>query len=69
MSATLPYLSQYDPISSNESAIYPLGVNIIAETLVTKLAPGVRERRVNPRYLTAKAIKQSGANSSLSGEQ
>lgn len=56
MEYILPFLSERDPEESNESAIYPLGLNIIADSLATSLIPGVRERQSHPRYLTAVAV-------------
>src|SRR3954453_5583853 len=49
---TLPTLSEFDPATSQEGSLDPLGLNPISEALGVALAPGVRERQHNPRYLT-----------------
>lgn len=51
-----PLLSEYDPKTSSEGTIDPLGLYSIADSLGTKLAPGVRERQSHPRFLTAMAV-------------
>ena len=56
MSYSLPYLSTYDPATSSEGSLDPLGLYLIADRLATKLVPGVRERMSHPRYLTAMAV-------------
>jgi len=55
-SINLPLLSEYDPVTSAEGGIDPLGLYAIADNLAVKLVPGVRERMTHPRYLTAIAI-------------
>ena len=52
----LPYITSYDPITTSEGSLDPLGLYLIADRLATKLAPGVRERMTQPRYLTAMAL-------------
>jgi hypothetical protein len=56
MSYSLPYLSTYDPATTSEGSLDPLGLYLIADRLATKLVPGVRERMSHPRYLTAMAV-------------
>jgi len=52
----LPQLSEYDPAISAEGGLDPLGLYAIADSLAVKLVPGVRERMLHPRYLTAMAV-------------
>jgi len=51
-----PVLTLADPAESTEGTIDPLGLYSIAESLASRLAPGVRERQSNPRFLTAMAV-------------
>jgi hypothetical protein len=51
-----PQLSAYDPTVTGGGSLDPLGLYLIADRLASKLAPGVRERMSNPRYLTAMAL-------------
>jgi len=51
-----PLLSDYDPITSSEGALDPLGLYSIADSLGRELVPGVRERQSHPRFLTAIAV-------------
>ena len=48
----LPFLSQFDPPEKSEGTLDPLGLYSIADALAVRLAPGVRERQSNPRFLT-----------------
>ena len=48
----LPFLSQFDPPEKAEGTLDPLGLYSIADALAVRLAPGVRERQSNPRFLT-----------------
>jgi hypothetical protein len=50
--SVLPFLSQFDPPLQAEGSLDPLGLYSIADALGVRLAPGVRERQVKPRYLT-----------------
>ncbi len=52
----LPTLSAYDPETSAEGALDPLGMYAIGDSLARKLVPDVRERMSHPRYLTAMAV-------------
>jgi len=52
----LPYLSDYDPATSSEGTLDPLGLYSIANALGVRLVPGVRERQTHPRFLTAMAV-------------
>jgi hypothetical protein len=52
----LPTLSAYDPALTTEGSLDPLGLSIIAESLGNTLAPGIRERQHNPRFLTIMAV-------------
>lgn len=47
--------SIYDPASTEEGTIDPLGLASIAERLSSKLLPGIRQRMRHPRLLTAAA--------------
>lgn len=51
----LPTLTEYDPVTHSEGALDPLGLYAIADSLATKLVPGVRQRMSHPRFLTAMA--------------
>lgn len=54
MAAVLaPLLTEKDEAESAEGGIDPLGLYTIADTLGVRLVPGVRERQVHPRFLTA----------------
>ena len=52
----LPFLTVYDPIGSSEGSLDPLGLYLIADQLAMKLVPGVRERMMRVRFLTAMAV-------------
>ena len=52
----LPKLSEYDPATSAEGALDPLGLYAIADSLAVRLVPGIRERMSHPRFLTAIAV-------------
>lgn len=56
---SLPFLSKEDPEFDREGSIDPLGLYAVADSLGTRLVPGVRERQKNPRYLTAIVAGQS----------
>jgi len=51
-----PKLSDYDPVTSAEGALDPLGLYAIADSLAMRLVPGMRERMSHPRFLTAMAV-------------
>lgn len=50
--SALPFLSRFDPPETAEGSLDPLGFYVLADGLAVRLAPGVRERQVNPRFLT-----------------
>jgi len=52
---SLPRFSDYDPAASAEGSIDPLGLYAIADSLALQLIPGIRERMIHPRFLTAMA--------------
>lgn len=54
--AMVPVLSERDEAPGTEGGIDPLGLAAIADRLGTKLVPGVRERQLHPRFLTAMAV-------------
>jgi hypothetical protein len=54
-----PLLTEQDEVDSAEGGIDPLGTEPIAETLGVLLSPGVRERQLHPRFLTAMAVSMS----------
>jgi len=51
----LPLLSEYDPRTTSEGTLDPLGLYTIADALGRLLVPGVRERQSRVRLLTAYA--------------
>jgi hypothetical protein len=51
-----PLLTEKDPLTLNEGTLDPLGLYSIANSLGVRLVPGVRERQVHPRFLTATAV-------------
>ncbi len=51
-----PLLSLEDPEDEGGTSLDPLGLTPIGEQLAVDLVPGVRERQVYPRYLTAIAV-------------
>ena len=57
--AMVPVLSERDEAPGTEGGIDPLGLAAIADRLGTKLVPGVRERQLHPRFLTAMAVSLS----------
>lgn len=54
-----PILSDADPREKAEGTLDPLSLEAIADSLATRLAPGVRERQHHPRFLTAIAVALS----------
>lgn len=52
----LPHLSAYDPGTSGESGLDPLGFAGTAEALVNEVAPGIRARMSDLRSVTATAV-------------
>jgi hypothetical protein len=56
MTASLPFLSAYDPIGTSEGTLDPLGLYQIADQLAVQLVPAVRERMQRVRFLTAIAV-------------
>ena len=56
MSVVLPSLTTFDPETSSEGTLDPLGLYLIADQLATKLVPAVRERMQRIRFLTAMAV-------------
>src|SRR6476661_7408200 len=56
MTATLPFLTSYDPPGTTEGTIDPLGLYQIADQLAVQLVPAVRERMQRVRFLTAMAV-------------
>jgi hypothetical protein len=55
-SQIFPLLSEYDPVTSSEGSLDPLGLYPIADALAERLVPAVRERQKHPRFLTAMAM-------------
>lgn len=56
MPAVLPSLTAFDPETSSEGTLDPLGLYLIADQLASKLVPAVRERMQRIRFLTAMAV-------------
>lgn len=54
--AQLPRLSAYDPGAIGESGLDPLGLSAIADRIADLLAPGVRARMSQPRFVTISAV-------------
>jgi hypothetical protein len=52
----LPRLSAYDPGAVGEGGLDPLGLGAIADRIADVLAPGVRARMSQPRFVTLSAI-------------
>ena len=52
----LPLLTEADPAVTSEGTIDPLGLYTISDSLAVRLVPGVRERQLHPRFLTAIAV-------------
>lgn len=52
----LPLLSEKDLKLSGEGSIDPLELYPIADSLATKMIPGIRERQRHPRFLTTIAV-------------
>ncbi len=56
MTLVLPSLTTFDPETSSEGTLDPLGLYLIADQLATRLVPAVRERMQRIRFLTAMAV-------------
>lgn len=56
MFQAVPYITEFDPVYTSEGSLDPLGLYPIADRLATRLVPGVRERMLHPRFLTAMAV-------------
>ena len=56
MTLVLPSLTSFDPETSSEGTLDPLGLYLIADQLATRLVPAVRERMQRIRFLTAMAV-------------
>jgi len=56
MPTVLPSLTAFDPETSSEGTLDPLGLYLIADQLATKLVPAVRERMQRIRFLTVMAV-------------
>jgi hypothetical protein len=56
MSVALPSLTAFDPETTSEGTLDPLGLYQIADQLATRLVPAVRERMQRIRFLTAMAV-------------
>ncbi len=52
----LPRLSAYDPGAEGEGGLDPLGLGAIADRIADVLAPGVRARMSQPRFVTLTAV-------------
>lgn len=56
MTTLVPLLSEFDPVSTSEGSLDPLGLYTISDRLASRLVPGLRERMSHPRFLTAIAV-------------
>ncbi|YAL84522.1 hypothetical protein ACMYYO_06840 [Dermacoccaceae bacterium W4C1] len=54
--AQFPRLSKYDPGVTGEGGLDPLGFAGVADRIAEGLAPGVRARMRNPRFVTLSAV-------------
>jgi hypothetical protein len=52
----LPRLSAYDPGAVGEGGLDPLGLSAVADRIADVLAPGVRARMSQPRFVTLSAV-------------
>lgn len=52
----LPRLSEYNPGTTGEGSLDPLGLAAVADRLADRLAPGLRARMSQPRYVTLTAV-------------
>lgn len=52
----LPRLSAYDPGAVGEGGLDPLGLGAISDRIANVLAPGIRARMAQPRFVTISAI-------------
>ncbi|MGX7678289.1 hypothetical protein ACSMXN_05270 [Jatrophihabitans sp. DSM 45814] len=52
----LPRLSAYDPGAAGEGGLDPLGLSAVADRIAEVLAPGVRARMSQPRFVTLTAV-------------
>lgn len=52
----LPRLSKYDPGVTGEGGLDPLGFASVADRIADRIAPGVRARMSNPRFVTLSAV-------------
>jgi hypothetical protein len=51
-----PILSAFDPITSSEGSVNPLGLASVYERLADRVLPGLTVRMGRPRFLTALAV-------------
>jgi hypothetical protein len=58
--ASLPFLTTYDPVTSGEGELDPLGLSSIGDRLADQVLPGLRARMSRPRFLTAIAVASEG---------
>ena len=52
----LPRFSEYDPGAVGEGSLDPLGLGALADRIADRLAPGVRARMSQPRFVTLSAV-------------
>lgn len=52
----LPRLSAYDPGATGEGGLDPLGLSAVADRIADILAPGLRARMSQPRFVTLSAV-------------
>lgn len=52
----LPRLSAYDPGAVGEGGLDPLGLSAVADRIANMLAPGIRARMSQPRFVTLSAV-------------
>lgn len=54
--AQFPRFSEYDPGATGEGSLDPLGFAAVADQIADRLAPGVRARMSQPRFVTLSAL-------------
>ena len=53
---SLPALSEYDPKAAGEGSLDPMGLAALSDRLADQLAPGLRNRMIRPRFVTALTV-------------
>jgi len=56
MITAIPFITEADPLISEEGILDPLGLAAVSERLAEEVLPGLRARMERPRFLTAMAV-------------